>query len=141
MKVENYKYSDITQVIIGAFYKVYNALGYGFLEKVYVNSLLIELRKSGLICETQYQITVYYDEQEVGFYIADIIANGCIIIEVKATEALCEAHEFQLVNYLKATEIEVGLLLNFGKKPECKRKVYSNNYQSTDDVDLSDMLQ
>ena len=138
MIVDNYKYSDTTKVIIGAFYKVYNSLGYGFLEKVYVNSLLIELRKLGLVCETHYQITVFYDDQEVGFYIADILVNGFIIIEVKATETLCEAHEFQLVNYLKATETEVGLLLNFGKKPECKRKVFSKVKMNTDDADFYD---
>jgi len=126
MNADNYKYSEVTQKIIGTFYKVYNTLGYGFLEKVYVNALLIELRKLGLIYESQYQIKVYYDNQEVGFYIADIIVNGCVIIEVKASETLCEEHEFQLINYLKATEIEVGLLLNFGKKPEIKRKVFSN---------------
>ena len=126
MITDNYKHSEITRMIIGAFYKVYNTLGYGFLEKVYVNSLLIELRKMRLICEPQYQIIVFYDKQEVGFYIADIIVNGCVIIEVKANETLCEANEFQLINYLKATEIEVGLLLNFGKNPECKRKVFSN---------------
>ena len=79
-----------------------------------------------MICETPHQIKVYYDNQEVGFYIADIIVNGCVIIEVKAGKTLCEEHEFQLINYLKATEIEIGLLLNFGKKPECKRKVFSN---------------
>lgn len=124
MNTDNYKHSEITQKIIGAFYKVYNMLGYGFWEKVYVNSLLIELRKLGLICEPQHQIKVYYDKQEVGFYITDIIVNNCVIIEVKAAESLCEEHEFQLINYLKATEIEVGLLLNFGKKPECKRKVF-----------------
>ena len=138
MIVDNFKHSDTTKVIIGAFYKVYNSLGYGFLEKVYVNSLLIELRKLGLVCETQYQITVFYDDQEVGFYIADILVNGFIIIEVKATETLCEAHEFQLVNYLKATETEVGLLLNFGKKPECKRKVFSKVKMNTDDADFYD---
>jgi GxxExxY protein len=135
MNTDNYKHSEITQMIIGAFYKVYNTLGYGFLEKVYVNSLLIELRKLGLISEPQYQIIVFYDNQEVGFYIADIIVNGCVIIEVKATETLCEAHEFQLINYLKATEIEVGLLLNFGKNPECKRKVFSNKKWNADDAD------
>ena len=82
--------------------------------------------KSGFICEMQQSIKIYYGNHEVGFYIADIIVNNCIIIEVKATEYLCEEHEYQLINYLKATEIEVGLLLNFGKEPEFKRKVFSN---------------
>ena len=124
INTDNYKYSEITQKIIKAFYTVYNTLGYGFLEKVYVNALLIALRKMELICDPNYQIRVYYDNHDVGFYVADIIVNDCIIVEAKAAESLCEEHEFQLINYLKATEIEVGLLLNFGKKPECKRKVF-----------------
>lgn len=119
-------HKDITEKILKAFYNVYNTLGYGFLEKVYENSLLIELRKMGLFCIAQEQIKVYYENEQVGFYIADIIVNGVVIIEVKAAESLCEEHEFQLINYLKATEIEVGLLLNFGKNPQFKRKIFQN---------------
>ncbi len=125
----NYIHSDITALIIKAFYNVYNKLGYGFLEKVYENSLLIELRKLELFCKAQVQIKVYYDEEEVGFYVADIMVNDCVIIEVKAAETLCEEHEAQLTNNLKATEIEVGLLLNFGKEPEVKRKVFSEEFK------------
>jgi len=123
---DNYKHSDITEKIIKAFYKVYNTLGYGFLEKVYENALLIELTRDGLNAEKQHRIIVRYDGCEVGEYYADIIVNALVIIELKAAEALCQDHEFQLINYLKATDIEVGLLLNFGKKPEFKRKVFSN---------------
>jgi GxxExxY protein len=119
-------HKEITEKIINAFYNVYNTLGYGFLEKVYENALLIELRKMELFCDAQEQIKVYYEDEQVGFYIADIIVNDCVIIEVKAAESLHEEHEFQLINYLKATEIEVGLLLNFGKKPQFKRKVFQN---------------
>lgn len=126
---DNYKYSDITGIIIKAFYNVYNQLGYGFLEKVYENSLLIELKKFKLECVAQKPIEVFYDELKVGFYIADIIVNNAVIIEVKAAEALCEEHEAQLTNYLRATNIEVGLLLNFGKKAELKRKVFSEEYK------------
>jgi GxxExxY protein len=126
MKMDNYKHSDITDKIIKAFFKVYNTLGYGFLEKVYENSLFIELDAMGLFVEVQEQIKVYYDRKEVGVYFADLIIEKCVIVEIKAAESLCEEHEFQLINYLKATEIEVGLLLNFGKKPEFKRKVFSN---------------
>ena len=126
---DNYKYSDITGIIIKAFYNVYNQLGYGFLEKVYENTLLIELKKFKLECVAQKPIEVFYDELKVGFYIADIIVNNAVIIEVKATEALCEEHEAQLTNYLRATNIEVGLLLNFGKKAELKRKVFSEEYK------------
>jgi len=124
----NYKHSDITAVIINAFYTVYNKLGYGFLEKVYENSLLIECRKSGLTCVAQHPIEVFYDDLTVGFYTADIIVNNSVIIELKATETICEAHEAQLINYLIATDLEVGLLLNFGKKAELKRKVFSTNF-------------
>ena len=126
MNADNYKYSEITEKIIKAFYKVYNTLGYGFLEKVYQNALHIELEAMGLFVGKQKQIIVYYDDAEVGEYYADLIVEGCVIVELKAAESLCEEHEFQLINYLKASEVEVGLLLNFGKKPELKRKVFSN---------------
>jgi GxxExxY protein len=126
----NYIHSDLTDLIIKPFFKVYNKLGYGFLEKVYQNALVIELRKPGLQCDTGYPIDVFYDDQKVGSYFADIVVNELIVIENKAAENLCEEHEFQLVNYLKATKIEVGLLLNFGKKPQFKRKVYSQEYKS-----------
>ena len=120
-------HKDITDKIIRAFYKVYNELGFGFLEKVYVNALIIELVKMGLVCEKQRYIKVFYDGQLVGEYFADITVNDCVIIEVKAAETLIEDHEFQLINYLKATEIEVGLLLNFGKEPVFKRKLFTND--------------
>ena len=126
MENDNYKHSDITDKIIKAFYKVYNTLGYGFLEKVYENAIFIELESMGLSVNKQEAILVYYENIEVGAYFADLIVENTVIIELKVTESLCEEHEFQLINYLKATEIEVGLLLNFGKKPEIKRKVYSN---------------
>lgn len=123
----NYKHSDLTEQIIKAFYKVYNTLGYGFLEKVYENALFIELESIGLNVKKQEPIKVYYEEREVGVYFADLIVSDIIIVELKTAESLSEEHESQLINYLKATDIEVGLLLNFGKKPEVKRKVYSNN--------------
>lgn len=126
---DNYLHSDLTDVIIKSFYKVYNFLGYGFLEKVYENSLLIELRKLGLNCEKKKPISVYYGNTIVGEYFADIIVENKIILELKAAESLCIEHECQLINYLKATEMEVGLLLNFGSKPQFKRKVFSNEYK------------
>ena len=125
--MDNYKHSELSEKTIKAFNKVYNTLGYCFLEKVYENALFLELESIGLNVKKQEPIKVYYEKKEVGVYFADIIIENTIIIELKATECLCEEHEFQLINYLKATEIEVGLLLNFGKKPEVKRKVYSNN--------------
>ena len=126
MSYENYKHTDITEKIIKAFYKVYNTLGFGFLEKVYENAMFIELKNMGLFVEKQRRIKVFYEGLEVGDYFADLIVDEKVIVELKASEALCEEHEFQLINYLKATEIEVGLLLNFGKKPEFKRKIFTN---------------
>ena len=120
-------HKNITDIILKSYYKVFNNLGYGFLEKVYENALFYELKKQGLVCEKQKPIKVYYDEIQVGEYYADIIVNECIIIELKAAESLAEEHEFQLINYLKATDIEVGLLLNFGKNPQFKRKIFTNN--------------
>jgi GxxExxY protein len=120
-------YQDKTDRIIKAFYQVYNRLGYGFLEKVYHNAFLIELSKAGFEIESQYPIKVFYREKPVGDYFADIIVDRCIVIENKAMETLREEHEYQLINYLKATDIEVGLLFNFGKKPEFKRKIFTNS--------------
>lgn len=119
-------HKEISDKIIKAFYNVYNSLGYGFLEKVYENAMMIELRKLGLTVQRQVPIKVFYEEQLVGEYFADIIVEGNIIVELKATENLCETHEFQLINYLKATELEIGLLLNFGKKPQFRRKIFTN---------------
>ncbi len=126
---DNYKYSHITDKIIKAYFSVYNKLGYGFLEKVYEKSMLIELTKIGLKCENQFPINVYYDNKEVGKYYADIIVEDVEILELKAEKNLCPEHEAQLLNYLKATDIEVGMLLNFGEKPQFKRKVFSNKYK------------
>jgi GxxExxY protein len=127
MQNSSYKHSDITELIIKCFYRVYNELGFGFLEKVYQNSLVLELRNAGLFCEAQKQIKVFYQNTVVGEYFADVIVNESVIVELKAAEGLVEEHEFQLINYLKATDIEVGLLLNFGKKPEVRRKIFTND--------------
>ncbi|MFN7928157.1 MAG: GxxExxY protein [Blastocatellia bacterium] len=118
---------EITDQVIKAFYKVYNTLGFGFLEKVYENALFLELQKRGFRVEQQRQLKVFYEAALVGEYFADLIVAGVVILELKAAETLNPAHEAQLMNYLKATEIEVGLLLNFGVKPEFKRKVFTNS--------------
>jgi len=118
---------DKTSRIIKCFYEVYNKLGYGFLEKVYQNALLIELLQNGFYCIKQKSIEVFYKEKLVGDYFANIIVDNEIILELKAAEAICEEHEFQLINYLKATKMEVGLLLNFGKTPQFKRKIFTND--------------
>ena len=121
-----YKHSEITEQIIAAFYAVYNTLGYGFLEKVFENALVIELRRRGLRVVQQMPITVYYTGEVVGEYFADLLVADLIIVEIKAVKALLVEHEAQLLNYLKATPYEVGLLLNFGPKPEHKRRAFEN---------------
>jgi GxxExxY protein len=121
------KHEELTEQVIKGFYKVYNTLGYGFMERVYENALAIELKDMGLMIERQKKIMVYYNSQIVGDYCADLIVENLIICELKANETLVEENEVQLLNYLKATSIEVGLLLNFGKKPEIRRKIYDNN--------------
>lgn len=120
------KHEEITDKIIHAFYRVYNTLGYGFLEKVYENAMVIELRKMGLKVVQQARIVVYYEGEEVGDHNADLLVEELVIVELKAARVLEDSHEAQLLNYLKATTIEVGLLLNFGPKPQFRRKVYDN---------------
>ena len=120
-------HEELTDIIINTFYEVYNELGHGFLEKVYQNSLYIELKNKGLKVEAQKKINVYYKGQHVGEYYADIIVDDKVILELKAAEAIIVEFENQILNYLRSTDCEVGLLLNFGKKPEFKRKIYHNN--------------
>ena len=123
----NMLHGDITDVIIKAFYKVYNIMGYGFLEKVYENAIRFELNLMNINVDQQKHIPVYYRDEHVGNYFADLLVEEPVIVELKAAESLCEEHEAQLLNYLKATNIEVGLLLNFGKEPQFKRKIYTND--------------
>lgn len=120
------KHEQITNKIIQAFYIVYNTLGYGFLERVYRNALCYELSELGLNVSMEKRILVYYKAHVVGEYCADLLIEDLVICDLKTSENLCESDENQLINYLRATELEVGLLLNFGKKPEVKRKVYDN---------------
>ncbi len=123
-------YEELTERILAAFYTVYNELGYGFLEKVYENALCAELEAMGIKVESQKPVAVYYKDKVVGEYFADLIVSNKVIIELKAAEAISEGHGKQLINYLKATGIEVGLLLNFGKKPEFMRKIYQSSNPS-----------
>jgi GxxExxY protein len=120
------KHSELTESILSVFYRVYRILGYGFNESVYENSLAIELVKLGFKIDQQYGIEVFYEGRKVGVYFADLIVNDVVIIEMKAVKQLVDEHEAQLLNYLKATRIEVGLLLNFGPRPEVRRRVYDN---------------
>ena len=121
------KHSEITGEIIKAFFQVYNSLGVGFLEKVYENALAIELDEAGLSVVQQKPIAVYYKGVVVGTYYADLMVNDLVLVELKAALQIIAAHEAQLLNYLRATDIEVGLLLNFGEKPDHKRKLYTND--------------
>jgi GxxExxY protein len=122
-------HEELTNKIIKCFYNVYNVLGYGFLEKVYHNALLLELRSYGLEAISQGEIIVFYDGTEVGHYYADIIVEDRVILEIKVAKTIIEAHEAQLLNYLRATDKEVGVVLNFGPKAEFKRKVFENKYK------------
>ncbi len=129
--MKEFLHKDLTSKIINCFYSVYNTLGFGFLEKVYLNAMIIELSKQKIYVEKQKPIKVYYSENVVGEYFADIFVENTVIVELKAAECLVEEHELQLVNYLKATDKEVGLLLNFGKKPEFRRKIFTNDRKIT----------
>lgn len=120
-------HKELTESIIKVFYDVYNELGFGFLEKVYQNSLYLELKSRGFEVEAQKQIKVHFKGFEVGEYYADLLVNNTIILELKAVEAIVPEFEHQLINYLRGTDKEVGLLLNFGLKPEFRRKIFENS--------------
>ena len=124
--MENLLHQELTKSIINVYYDVYNELGYGFLEKVYQNSMYLELKNRGFKVEAQKAIKVYYKKTEVGEYFADLLVNNLVIIELKASEILVYQNELQLLNYLKATDKEIGLL-NFGKKAEFKRLIFTND--------------
>lgn len=123
-------HNDLTSLIIGAFYRVYNTLGYGFLEKAYENALIMEFIEERINFKQQSPISVFYKGKVVGKYCADIIVEDKIILEIKTLECLNEIHETQLVNYLKATSCEIGLLLNFGPTATIKRKILTNNLKT-----------
>ena len=120
-------HNKITDSILKAYFDVYNQLGYGFLEKVYQNAMYFELKSLVYKVESKKPIKVYFKNQLVGEYYADLLVDDKVIVELKACELLMNAHTAQLMNYLKATEIEVGLVLNFGEEPEFKRIIYTND--------------
>ena len=121
------KYFELTQKIIGVFYDVYNELGTGFLESVYQKSLALALESAGLTVCSRIDIPVWFRGHQVGQFEGDLLVEKCVLLELKAARALGSTHQAQLLNYLRATEIEVGLLLNFGPKPEFKRVAYDNS--------------
>lgn len=122
-----FPHQDLTKALIGIYYDVYNELGYGFLERVYHNAFQIELRLRGYEFDSQKKLNVFYKKENVGDYVPDIIVNNAVILELKCVEYMLESHEAQLINYLKATDCEVGLLLNFGKDPQFIRKIFTND--------------
>ena len=120
------KHSELTGKILGAFFQVHKELGYGFSERVYENALAILLVEMGLKVEQQVRLYVFYHGRVVGEYIADMVINDTVLLELKATQKIMEDHPAQLLNYLEATNIEVGLVLNFGPSAEFRRKIYDN---------------
>src|SRR6187455_1153228 len=130
MNNSNFIHSEITNKIINCFYKVYNKLGYGFYEKIYERALLIELNRAGIKYVSQKTVKVFYDEFEIGKYTPDVLVENLVVIENKAAVTISAAHEDQLKNALRATDFEVGLLLNFGITPQFKRKVFANEFKN-----------
>src|SRR6266699_960943 len=124
--VSELKFAQLADKIIGIFYDVYNELGYGFLESVYEESLVIAMRASGLIVSRQVPVPVWFREHKVGDFRADLLVESCVLLELKCARLLDTAHEAQLLHYLKSTQIEVGLLLNFGLRPQFRRLLLDN---------------
>jgi GxxExxY protein len=121
------KHSEITKAILDSFFKVYRTLGYGFLEKVYERAMIIELAKHGISALAQEPVKVYYEGTPVGDFFADLLVESCVAVELKACRTLVEDHVAQLVNYLRGTELEVGLVLNFGPKAGFRRVLFTND--------------
>jgi GxxExxY protein len=121
------KHSDLTEKIIGVFYDVYNELGHGFLESTYAEALVVALEESGLKTAREVPVPVWFRGRKVGQYYADLIVDGAVLLELKAARTLDSAHEAQLLHYLRATEVEVGLLLNFGLRPQFRRLLFDND--------------
>ena len=128
---QDHPHSQITGKVIKGAYNVYNKLGFGFLESVYEKAIHIELKNLGLSVTRQVPIEVFFDEEQVGDFRADIIVDEAVIVEIKAAEGLHEKHEAQLLNYLKATDIELGLLINFGEEIQIKRRIFSNKRKNS----------
>jgi len=126
----DFKYGELTQKIIGIYYEVYNELGTGFLESVYQKSLSLALESAGLTVCSRIDIPVWFRGHQVGQFEGDLLVEKCVLLELKAARALGSAHHAQLLNYLRATEIEIALLLHFGRKPELKRLAYDKSREN-----------
>lgn len=131
---EELLHSGVTEKIIGVFYEVYNELGCGFLESVYRNAMLIALRQRGLHCEAEHPIPVHFRGEQIGSFFADILVEGKVILELKVVRHLEAAHEAQLLNYLRGTDIEVGLLLNFGTRAHFRRFRLDNGLKKPKEI-------
>jgi GxxExxY protein len=127
MNEEALKHNDVTERLIGVFYDVYNELGHGYLESIYHNAVCIALNQAGLRAEREVALPVFFRGQIVGDFRADLIVNEVVIAELKTARILEHSHEAQLFHYLRSTKIEVGLLLNFGPKPQFKRVAFDNS--------------
>ena len=123
----DFRHQDLTGQVIGVFYQVYNELGHGFLESVYENAMELALASANFIVKRQDPLPVFFRGQQIGDFRADLLVEEAVIVEVKAARLLEPAHETQLLNYLRASEMEIGLLLNFGPEPQIKRFVFSND--------------
>ena len=126
-----YKHKELTEVIIGVFYEVYNELGFGFLEKIYEEAMARVLRKKGIEVKQQSPVPVWFRGEEIGSYEADLVVANSVLVELKACKGLDSSHESQLLHYLRATEVEVGLLLNFGPRPHVRRLIFTNERKKT----------
>jgi GxxExxY protein len=120
------RHSELTDKIIGVFYDVYNELGHGFLESTYAKALAVGLEESGMTAEQEVAVSVWFRGRKIGQYYADIVVEDLVLLELKASRTLENAHEAQLLHYLRATEVEVGLLLNFGLRPQFRRLLFDN---------------
>jgi GxxExxY protein len=127
----NYKHSGLTDTVIGVFYVVYNELGFGFLESVYRNSLRIALLEKDLTVEQEVPVTVFFHGKNVGDFRADLVVNGTMLLELKTAESIVAAHESQVLNYLRSTSLELGLVLNFGPRPQVRRLLLDNSRKHT----------
>lgn len=122
-----YKHSEMTEKVIGIFYEVYNELGFGFLESLYEEAMAVVLKSKGIEFQRQVRVPVWFRGEKIGFYEADLVVGGVVLVELKACKALDPGHEAQLLHYLRSTEIEIGLLLNFGPKPQVRRMAFDNS--------------
>lgn len=116
-------HGELSERVIGAFYETYNTLGFGFLESVYESAFALQLEQSGLLVQRQHPIVVHYRGHVVGDFRADLLVESVLLVEIKTARSLLPIHEAQLLNYLKATGLRLGLLVNFGPRPQFRRRV------------------